>query len=76
MSISTAAIAQHGPPKNPEPSKENFRQWVEYIRPAENESTWREIPWRNGFINTVEEAKRLQRPILLWAMNGNPCGET
>ncbi len=64
------------PPRNSELSKENYREWIEYIRPSDKEETWRTISWRNKFMPAVEEAKKLDRPILLWAMNGNPCGET
>ena len=68
--------AQQQAPGNATPTMENFREWVSYIRPKGEENAWREIPWRNGFIPAVNEAKALHRPILLWAMNGNPCGET
>lgn len=68
--------AQQQPPASTSPTLENFREWVSYIRPEGEEESWREIPWRNGFIPAVKEAQALNRPILLWAMNGNPCGET
>ncbi len=68
--------AQQQAPSSTTPTLDNFREWVSYIRPEGDEDAWREIPWRNNFIPAVEEAKALDRPILLWAMNGNPCGET
>jgi len=71
-----AVNAQQQPPSSTTPKIDNFREWVNYIRPDGEEESWREIPWRNGFIPAVKEAESLQRPILLWAMNGNPCGET
>ena len=70
------AHAQRNAPTNTSPTMDNFREWVSYIRPGEEENAWREIPWRNEFMPAVNEAKALDRPILLWAMNGNPCGET
>jgi len=54
----------------------NYRAWMQYIRPSGDELKWRQIAWRNKLMPAVEEAKRLDRPVLLWAMNGNPCGET
>lgn len=57
-------------------SFKNYQKWVEYVQPSEQELSWQKIAWRNRFMTAVEEAKELDRPILLWAMNGNPCGET
>jgi len=64
------------PPRDAVPSAKNYREWVDYIRPSDSEAKWQTIAWRNKLMPAVEEAKKLDRPILLWAMNGNPCGET
>ena len=63
-------------PDSQSPGPENLQAWIDYTRPAETDRGWEAIPWRNGFLKGVEEAKRLDRPVLLWTMNGNPCGET
>lgn len=63
-------------PASQELTATNYREWMNYIRPSEDETSWQKIAWRNRLMPAVEEAKRLNRPILLWAMNGNPCGET
>ncbi|NNC88372.1 MAG: hypothetical protein HKN82_07940 [Akkermansiaceae bacterium] len=63
-------------PEDQVPGAGNLRAWIDHVRPAESERGWEAIPWRNGFLRGVEEAKRLERPVLLWTMNGNPCGET
>ena len=55
---------------------ENLDQWITFIRPTEEDLKWRDIRWHNNLATAQEEARRLQRPILLWTMNGNPCGET
>ena len=34
------------------------------------------LGWRTELGAASAEAKALQRPILLWAMNGHPCGLT
>ena len=57
-------------------TESNYLDWKKYIRPSASEEGWRRISWRNNFMPSVAEAKQLDRPILLWAMNGNPCGET
>ena len=69
-------ISSAAPPRTTEPTASNYRDWINYIRPADGEDKWRDISWRNKLMPAVEEAKQLDRPILLWAMNGNPCGET
>ena len=54
----------------------NLTEWLTFIRPTAEELKWRNIRWHTSLASAVEEARRLQRPILLWTMNGNPCGET
>lgn len=54
----------------------NLNRWVDFIRPSGEELGWRAVRWHSSLSEAAEEAKRLQRPILLWAMNGHPCGET
>ena len=54
----------------------SYRQWIEFIRPNEDEQKWRKIGWRTEFWEAVQEAKELQQPILLWTMNGHPMACT
>jgi len=54
----------------------NLNEWLTFLRPQKDELKWREIRWHNNLADAAEEARRLKRPILLWTMNGNPCGET
>jgi len=42
------------------------------IAPTREESGWREVGWRPTFGTAVAEARRTQRPVFLWAMNGHP----
>ena len=37
---------------------------------------WKEIPWRPNFGEAIKDARKEDKPILLWAMNGHPCGMT
>ena len=66
------------PPYFPAPdiTEANLDQWATFVRPSAEELGWRAIRWHNNLSEAAEEAERLQRPILLWAMNGHPCGET
>ena len=63
--------------KAPTLDDDNLERWMTYVRPTEQELTWRsEIRWHTSLGVAAKEAKALNRPILLWTMNGNPCGET
>ena len=46
------------------------------LRPTAEELTFREIGWRSAFFDAVVEAQSAKKPVLLWAMNGNPLGCT
>ncbi len=37
---------------------------------------WTEIPWRPNLAEAIREARAQDKPILLWMMNGHPCGMT
>ncbi len=53
-----------------------FKEWMAYIRPKEDELKWRNVRWHQALSDAQAEARKLGRPILLWTMNGHPCGET
>ena len=55
---------------------DNLREWTAFIRPKEDELAWRKVRWHKSLSEAAAEARRLERPILLWTMNGHPCGET
>jgi len=42
----------------------------------QSEMKWRDVRWHTELEDAMDEARRVQRPILLWTMNGHPCGET
>ncbi|MEM7015032.1 MAG: hypothetical protein AAF585_26535 [Verrucomicrobiota bacterium] len=60
----------------PELTQENLDEWLDFLRPSDSELGWRKVRWHHSLSEAAEEARQLQRPILLWAMNGHPCGET
>jgi len=63
-------------PRELNPDKDNFRVWKAFIEPSAQEASYRKISWRTEFWPAVVEAKKLERPILLWTMNGHPMGCT
>ena len=60
----------------PQITDANLDKWLNFLRPSAEELGWRKVRWHHSLSEAAEEAERLQRPILLWAMNGHPCGET
>ncbi|MEO0417181.1 MAG: hypothetical protein AAF226_19770 [Verrucomicrobiota bacterium] len=56
---------------------DNFVDWMAFIEPSDEEMKWfTEGRWHGSLSAASKEAKALNRPILLWAMNGHPSGET
>lgn len=74
----SCAFAQTDAPRWPAPtlSDDNYHKWLTFIRPTQQELKWRDIRWHKSLSVAAAEAAKLQRPILLWTMNGHPCGET
>ena len=59
-----------------EPKAFDFAQQLAAILPAGDELAWRSVPWRAEFRTALVEASQAGKPVLLWAMNGHPLGQT
>ena len=57
-------------------SENTYKMWKEFIKPTNEELAWTQIPWRNTFYEGLIDSDRLQKPLLLWVMNGHPMGCT
>ena len=55
---------------------QSFARWSDYIRPRATEESYLDIPWHESFYSAINEAKKTDRPVLLWAMDGHPLGCT
>src|SRR5262249_25044231 len=64
------------PPDVPVLTDANLRKWIDFILPKNADVRWERMDWRAALGAAVHEAKGLQRPILLWTMNGHPMGCT
>ncbi len=53
---------------------ESFAKWRDLILPTAEESAWLRIGWRGQLRTAMRDADRLDKPIILWAMNGHPLG--
>jgi len=51
-----------------------YDQVRDHVLPSADEERWAEIPWRGTFWDGIQEARKQDRPVLLWAMNGHPLG--
>jgi hypothetical protein len=43
---------------------------------AGESDVWRRIPWRTDLASAIADAAAENRPLLVWAMNGDPLGFT
>jgi hypothetical protein len=57
---------------HPQLDGDSFTRWFDFIRPSKKELAYREIHWRPSLWDALYEARRTNKPILLWTMNGNP----
>jgi hypothetical protein len=53
---------------------DSVRERVDAMRP--DREAWQTVPWRTDLDTARREAAALQRPMFIWAMNGNPLGCT
>lgn len=59
-----------------DPGVDAFARQLAAIVPTAEELAWRAVPWRAEFRSALLEANRLDKPVVLWAMNGHPLGQT
>lgn len=63
-------------PAAPAPLTAELAAWRDHILPRPEELAWQGIAWRPSFAEGLRDADRLDRPLLLWVMNGHPLGCT
>ncbi|MCR9247532.1 MAG: hypothetical protein NXI31_21070 [bacterium] len=60
----------------PLPAIEDFAGEFARVLPGEAELAWRGVPWLSEFRRGLVLASEQDKPVLLWAMNGHPLGQT
>ena len=70
------APAQKKITRSTELTEKSFPEIREAILAKPPGEHWQEIPWRPDLGVAIEEALEKDKPILLWMMNGHPCGMT
>jgi hypothetical protein len=53
---------------------EGFARLHAAIKPRPEEQRWTKIPWEVDLWAARRQALEMEKPILLWAMNGHPLG--
>ena len=64
------------PSAAPALTEATFEALRDAILPSAQERAFEAVGWRPSFGEAVREARELDRPVLLWAMNGHPLGCT
>ena len=71
-----AAAAAQSKTRPDKLSEKSFAAALAAILPDPAENQWRKIAWWPDLSDAIVEARKHKKPILLWAMNGHPCGMT
>jgi len=61
-------------PATPAVTVENVSALERLIAPPAEEMRYASIGWRQTLWDAAKEAQKVDKPILLWAMNGHPLG--
>jgi hypothetical protein len=56
-----------------QPTPEALKAEIEALRPAK--VAWREIAWKSCLLEGLQEARRQQKPILLWVFIDRPADD-
>lgn len=76
IAVNCAVSAQEDVNAPPVLTQSNLDKWIHFIEAKDSELRWKNVRWHKDFEAAVIEARELKRPVLLWTMNGHPCGET
>ena len=71
-----SAVAQEKITLKTKLTVESYQSVLAALQRLPVETYWKEIEWRPNFTDAIDEARSADKPILLWVMNGHPCGMT
>ncbi len=54
----------------------DFGRQLRAIVPAADDRAWQAVPWGSEFRRALVAGAEQDKPVLLWAMNGHPLGQT
>ena len=70
------ALAQQRITRKTKLTEKSYPAILKVLQKLPVKTYWKTIPWRPSFSEAIKEARKADKPILLWAMNGHPCGMT
>jgi hypothetical protein len=53
-----------------------FGKWRDFIHPSEAELASERIDWNPTLWGGLMRAQEEKKPLMIWIMNGHPCGLT
>jgi len=56
------------------PRHQQFDTIFKFIVPDKQEAKWRQISWVPSLWDGIEAADKANKPMFIWAMNGDPLG--
>jgi hypothetical protein len=74
--LALAAAPATAQPAGPTLDDKTYAAHRDSILPKPADEAWRAIPWRTNYWEAVVEGNSLEKPILLWTMNGHPLACT
>jgi hypothetical protein len=51
-----------------------FRLVADFVKASDEDEKWRTIPWIPSLWEGLQVANEKQKPMFIWAMNGDPLG--
>ena len=51
-----------------------FKTIFNWLTAESGQEKWRKIKWRHDLLQARAESAKLNKPIFIWAMNGDPLG--
>jgi hypothetical protein len=67
-------LLREAAPQAPAIDPARFKDTLDFIRAKLEEQQWATIPWQTDLWEARKRAAEENKPIFLWAMNGNPLG--
>ncbi len=53
---------------------DDFDTVYQFVLPSDDDTTWRQVPWIPSLWQGMQIAAKKNKPMFIWAMNGDPLG--
>lgn len=55
-------------------TRQQFDSVFKFVLPSAEDEKWRQVPWVPGLWEGIQAAEKANKPMFIWAMNGDPLG--